>query len=304
MSRNESQQDLSRRTLLTGLAATASAVGLSTVLNSPTAQAQAEPGEVSSTRAFGGSTPGLVYLPVDAFAFDVAGTSANRRIYQEITGVQPLIAGNFIYAPLPIPIGAVIKQINIGYQGQPIAYVSRRIISGTVSSLTDIVGPVTLAAGGGAKTQSIAVTAELTNGGIYSMKVFCSAGDSILGMTVGFIPAPQAFIPFTGPQPRALDTRGGTRFAVGEDRVIDLSSFLIPTARAAVINLTATETAGSGYLGAYADGIAWPGNSTLNYSTNQSIANTTVVTMTAGKIKIRCGDASTHVIVDVIGSLL
>jgi hypothetical protein len=304
MSRNEHQQDLSRRTLLTGLAATASAAGLSTVLNMPTAQADTP--EVSSTQAFGGSTPGLVYLPIDAFAFDVAGTSTNRRIYQETTGVQPLTPANFIFASLPIPVGAVIKQINVGYQGQPILYVARRSISGTpgTSTLADIVGPITLAAGGGAKTQSIAVTAELTSGGIYSMKVFCSAGDSILGMSVGYIPAPQAFIPYTGPQPRALDTRSGTKFAVGEDRVIDLSSFLIPTARAAVINLTATDTAGSGYLGAYADGIAWPGNSTLNYATNQSIANTTVVPMTAGKIKVRCGDAATHVIVDVIGSLL
>ena len=37
-------------------------------------------------------------------------------------------------------------------------------------------------------------------------------------------------------------------------RTIDLSSKLIATARAAVVNVTATQTAGPGFVAAFADG--------------------------------------------------
>ena len=50
----------------------------------------------------------------------------------------------------------------------------------------------------------------------------------------------------------------------------------------------------------------WPGNSSLNYGpATPNIANGVICTLGAGnKIKVRCGEAATHVIVDVIGYLL
>ncbi|MGE0881168.1 MAG: hypothetical protein AB7O61_21170 [Acidimicrobiia bacterium] len=245
---------------------------------------------------------GLVYTSLDAFAFDTAqAASTPTRLYQEATGMQPSTAPAYIYAPLPIPIGSIVKQINVCYQVQPIISIGRRSFDGT---FTDLTTPTSLAAGGGVKSQTLNVTAELTANASYSIKAFCSAGDSILGMTIGYIPPAQAFIPYTGASPRVFDSRTTTKFDVDEERTIDLSSHLIPTARAAVVNVTAAETEGGGFLAAFTDGITWPYNSTVNFAANQNIANAAIVTMTGGKIKVRCGVARAHVIVDVIGSLL
>ncbi len=296
--------DFSRRSLLGGLAFGAGAIGL--VGAATSGRAAAAPGD--QTEALDPTVAGLVYLPLDAFAFDTAGTAApttQRRLYQEITGMQPLTPPDRVRASLPIPIGSVVRQINVSYQGQPIISIDRRnFADGVFAPVTAL---LSTAAGGGVKTQSFSTNVELTAGGSYAMEVFCSAGDSILGMTVGYVPPAQAFIPYTGTLPRVLDTRdaGQTKFAANEERVIDLSSRLIATARAAVINLTADATGGGGFLSAYADGIAWPGNSTVNFSgANQTVANAAVVTMVNGRIKVRSGVNGSHVIVDVVGSLL
>jgi hypothetical protein len=295
------QPELSRRSLLGNLTVAAGAVGLATMAGAGSVSAAGTP--PTGEALLDPTIAGLTYLPIDALAFDVAGlNTAQRRIYQEATGVQPLTAGDDIFAALPLPIGAVIKQVNIAYQGMPIFRIIKRSLGGAVTELTP---NTTLASGGGPKTQTLAVTAEITNGATYHAKVFCAAGDSILGMTIGYSIPPQGFVPYTGTAPRVFDSRTATKFAASEERVIDLSKTLLPTARAAVVNLTATETAGSGFLAAFADGIAWPGNSSVNYTgVNQSIANGVIVSMAAGKIKVRCGAAATHVIVDVIGSLV
>jgi hypothetical protein len=297
---------LSRRTLIGGGLGAAGALGLAGGL-AGTAHVMAAPlvraGDV--TDAIEAPVDGLVYLPIDAYAFDVAGTGSPttfRRIYQDATGTQPLTPPAEIFASLPIPIGSVVKKINVSYQGQPIVSLTRRALgSSTLGVHTDL---LLTAAGGGAKSQTFTVDATLTAGASYAVRAFCSAGDSILGVEIGYIPAAQAFVPYTGTAPRVFDSRDTTKFAANEERVIDLSSRLIPTARAAVINLTATQTDGPGFLAAFTDG-PYPNNSTLNFTgANATVANGAVVTMTAGKIKVRTGPAGSHVIVDVIGSLL
>jgi hypothetical protein len=293
--------ELSRRALIGGLTA-AGAFGLAASGALPGGIAHAAPGD--QTEALDPTVAGLVYTTFDAAAFFPGNGS---RVYQEspATGTQPLSPPTHILAAMPIPVGAVIRQINVSFQGQPIISIARRdFTTGAFVPVTDLFNTT---AGGGVKTQSFTTDVTFTHGGSYVLRAFCSNGDSILGMSVGYVPAPQAFIPFTGAQPRALDTResGFTKFGTNEERVIDLSSRLIPTARAAVINLTATETNGGGFLSAYADGISWPGNSSVNYSgANQTVANAAVVTMTNGRIKVRAGVNGAHVIVDVVGSLL
>jgi hypothetical protein len=295
--------ELTRRSLLGGLTAAAGAVGLATVAGAGSVSAGGVPpaGEALLDPAIGG----LTYVTLDAFAFDVAGTSGTqRRLYQEITGMQPLLPSDFIYASLPIPIGSVVKQINIAYQGQPIVSIGQRSLGGVFSFLTT---PVTLAGGAGAKTQTLPVSAELVAGASYSMRVFCAAGDSILGMTIGYAAPANGFIPYAGTAlPRVFDSRvaaNAPKFAVNETRVIDLSTRLNPAFRAAVLNLTATEPTAAGFLAAFQDGIAYPGNSSVNFAANQTIANGVIVTMVGGKIKVLCSAASSHVIVDVIGAL-
>ncbi len=204
-----------------------------------------------------------------------------------------------------MPVGAQLKQINVSYVGQPFVAVTRRVLGEHLD--TDITPVLSTSAGAGAKSESFAVDAAITGGATHAVRVFCSAGDSILGVEIGFVPAPQAFVPYTGGAPRALDTRnpGFTPFSANEERTLDLSSLLISSGRAAVINVTATETGGPGFVAAFSDGITYPGNSTVNFTgAGQTIANAAVCTMAGGKIKLRCGPAPTHVIVDVVGTLL
>jgi hypothetical protein len=290
---------LSRRALIGGLGA-AGAIGLAGALSGTApVTAASDVAEVIEP-----PTPGLVYLPLDAFAFDVARASSTPyRLYQTITGMQPSDAPNEIYASLPIPIGSVVKKINVAYVGQPIIAITRRTFGTqtlsdamTLTSLPDATNPA---------TATITVDVPFTAGATYAMKVFCSVGQSVYGMEVGYVPAAQAFIPFIGSDARIFDSRSTTRFDPDEERTIDLSSKSIATARAAVVNITATQTAGPGFLAAFADGITWPGNSTVNFSSaDLTVANGAVVTMTDGRIKVRCGPAASHVLVDVIGSLL
>lgn len=289
----------SRRALLSGLGA-AGAFGLATSFGGATHAMAA--GDVPE--ALAAPVDGLVYVTLDALAFHVADASnAVYRNYTEFSGVQPSAAPNWLYAPLPIPVGSVVRQINVSYKGQPIVVIGRRVMGDT--AFLDHTTLQSLDAGAGAKTQTVAVNATITHGGSYVMKVFCSAGASILGMEVGYIPPAQAFVPYTGNQPRVFDSRTTTKFGAKEERVIDLSTALIPTARAAVINLTATETDGAGFLAAFKNGITYPGNSSVNFSgAGATIANGVVCPMANGKIKVRTGPAGSHVIVDVIGSLL
>ncbi|MFN8020949.1 MAG: hypothetical protein U0Q03_05400 [Acidimicrobiales bacterium] len=308
---------VSRRGLIGGIGGltAVSALGLaagtagSTLLGA--GSVHAAPGDPQTdprTEALDPVVVGLAYTSFDALAFFTETTNGGQsRVYQETppTGVQPLSVPAYVHAPLTLPIGAVLRQINVSVQGQPIISVAERdFASGLLIPITDLFTPT---AGGGVKTQTFTTTATLAAGKSYVLRAFCSAGDSVLGVSVGYLPPAQAFVPFLGSTPRVLDTReaGFGKFGVNEDRVIDLSGRLVPTARAAVINLTATETTAAGFLAAYTDGISWPGNSTVNFSSaNATVANSAIVTMTAGKIKVRSGAAGAHVIVDVIGSLL
>lgn len=246
---------------------------------------------------------GLTYISLDAFAFNVASEAGGQyRIFDDLTGTQPINPNDWINAPLPIPLGSVIKQINISYYGEPIVSVLRRALTG---ARLDIVTPTPLAAGAGLKTKSLAVNAEVTSAASYAVRVYCATGASILGMTVGYIPPAQAFVPYLGPDPRVFDTRPSSGLGPEQEVTVDLSSRLVSTARAAVINLTATQTGGPGFLSVFRDGIVWPGNSSVNFTApNESVANGVITAITAGKIKVRTGPSSSHIIVDVIGSLL
>ncbi len=292
----ESTSGLSRRTLLgaTAVVGGASLVGLG---HAPTASAAPLSAPLTAP------VDGLAYITLDAFAFDVADTAAaSYRLYQQITGMQPQPAPGEIYAAIPIPIGSVIKQVNVGYQGAPSVAIVRRELTGAYTDLTPITG---LAMGSGPTAQTLTVDGELTHGASYAVRAFCSAGDSILGMTIGYVPPAQAFVPFMGTEPRALDTRSGAPLAAGDEQVVDLTGKILATARAAVLNVTAVGVGGRGFLSVYQDGIAFPGTSSVNYTeVGQNVANGVITATTDGRIIVRAGDTSTHVLVDVIGSLL
>jgi len=123
-------------------------------------------------------------------------------------------------------------------------------------------------------------------------------------VTLGYTPPTQSFIPFSGAVPRVLDTRNtGGPLQPGEERVVDLG---FPGARGAVLNLTVTNTVGGGFVAVFPANVAWPNNSSINWSSgNQNIANGVITALdSSGQIKIRGGASPTDVVIDRIGWLI
>jgi hypothetical protein len=116
---------------------------------------------------------------------------------------------------------------------------------------------------------------------------------------------------------RAYDSRiaPATVFAAAETRTIslgtgkdlaDVESIAVPPgATAAIVTITATETAGPGYLKAYSAASTEPATSNVNFTAaGDTVAVSTQVLVDAsGSIKITAGPAGTHVIVDIVGYL-
>jgi hypothetical protein len=110
------------------------------------------------------------------------------------------------------------------------------------------------------------------------------------------------FVPLIVPT-RIADTRKTQGpIPAGGDLVIDLTSVDIPaTASAALINMVATQTQGSGFLTAHPGGTV-PNSSNVNYTgANHTIAGNTIVSLSNGKATIHVSVAATHIVVDVIG---
>jgi len=291
---------MSRRALVTGFGAVGVAAGLG-VAGLSVGPAVAAPGVVPTPAVLATPNAALNYLNIDATAFH---TYASGRYVDDITGVGSSNPPARVAAPLMLEVGSVVRQLNVGYQGEPILEIFKR----------DFVTPTpwqmpfqqTLPAGGGPKTITINLPTPITiaAGSSYSVQFYAPPGASLVGLTVGYSAASARFLPFAGANPRAYDSRqSGGRMTSGEERSIPLG---FPGASAALVNVTVTETAGLGFVAAFADGIVYPGNSTINWtSSGTTTANGAVIAMsTAGAIKLRCEVGSTHVIVDRLGWFL
>lgn len=300
-----STSGVTRRDALIGLGAVAGAAAAGTMLPFTANAGGSVPSVVpaQAEELVGAAIPGLTYVGIDAFAFlDDDG----KRIYQTSTGSQPSGVIKRIWAPLTLPAGSVVYQMNVGYQGQPIAEISRRPITQPNPAVPpgQVFQKTLQASPGGpfSSTENLATPVTIQADSTYTVSFFYTAGASVFGCTIGYLPPTQGFVPFTG-TPRVLDTRGGVKLAPGEERVVDLG---IPGARTAVINLTITQTVDAGYVAVFRADIAFPDNSSINWSgPNQTSANGVITAVDAtGKIKIRGGDGSTHVIIDRIGYLV
>ncbi len=71
---------------------------------------------------------------------------------------------------------------------------------------------------------------------------------------------------------------------------------------AAVLEVTATDTTATSYLAAYPTGSVWPGTSTLNWTSGETVANRAIVTLgSGGAVDLLNHSGTTDVIVDVTG---
>jgi hypothetical protein len=142
-------------------------------------------------------------------------------------------------------------------------------------------------------TYTITDTAELTTG-------------TTAVTTSTFTTAGSTYTP-TGPT-RVLDTRkgiGAPEAKVGADKSVNVAlagvDGIPADVTAVALNLTATDTSGSGYLAAVpaGDGVS---TSDLNYSAGQTIANSVIVPVTDGSISIyNEATGSADVLADISG---
>jgi hypothetical protein len=305
------REGVSRRTMLLGLGAAAGAAAAVTAL--PTT-VNAAPSVLPAwspavPQAVGAAIPGLSYIGIDAQSFFPAG-NPSMRLYEDLTGSK-IDPQGVLFAGLSLPAGSSIHQINVGYQKKPTLLIDKRTLQQPALNAAPEHVLIFLLpeSPGGPFSSTINLSSPITidRESTYTIGVVVEPGDAVFGCSIGYLPPTQSFIPFTGSEPRVLDTRNPGpltgKLGPGEERVVDLG---FVGARSAVINLTVTETVGGGFVAVFQNGINWPENSSINWSsTNQNIANGVITAVDAnGRIKIRGGANPTHVVIDRIGFMI
>jgi len=145
----------------------------------------------------------------------------------------------------------------------------------------------------GATVANLVVSALGTNGAV---SLYVQQPAHVVVDLVGYLPA-DSFVP-VGPA-RVLDTRGGSLVAANSTVQAPLG---LPDGATAVVNLTSTESAGTGFLRAWAAEGAQPTTSNVNYAPGYTVANLALVPVGAsGTLNVLAAAGATHVIVDVLG---
>jgi hypothetical protein len=310
MSEHTESTGMNRRTLIAGLGAVGGAAGLAAAALPSSAAASSGPSRLpmAAPQAITPPIPGLTYLAVDGLGFH--SSNEGGREHNIDFGIRSLVPPTYAYAPLLLPVGSHLMQLNVTYRGSVIAYIDRR--QDTAPYWESLFNTGSTPHSATPTSESYTIDIQVEHGKSYILRFY--AEDPILpqfetgylgNMTLGYVPPPSGFMPYTGTTPRILDTRqGGGKVLAGDAgaRTLDLG---MAGAKAVVINLTADSTEAYGYFSVFPADVAWPGNSSLNWTAaNVTIANTVIAPLSPdGKIKLRAGESAAHAIVDVQGFL-
>ena len=137
-------------------------------------------------------------------------------------------------------------------------------------------------------------------GGDGKVCVFTYAATHVLVDLLGWITSTGGY---TGVAPvRALDTRTAARLVPGGVAVVDVAAVGVPAgAEAVVVNVTAVEPLGPGYLSVSPCPGAPGPVSSVNYTAGQTVADLAVVPVATGGTICVQTFAAAHVLVDVMG---
>jgi hypothetical protein len=311
------EHSVTRRTLLAGAGATAAAATIGAL--APTAGAQASgagaspflPGGAPLGSAGAGVAPAaltasLAYITVDGTAFFPDNPMATPRQVGALPGASTT-AGNVLLAPLLLPTGAVLKEVQVFSVATaapaPQFAVFKKPVTAGYSPLRSF---TTLPVGADTQTTTLTFDEPIDGTATYLADFVPNGANQVIcALLVGYEPPPPAAFVAVSPIARVLDTRTtGGKLQPDEERVVDLG---VPgSVRAAVINLTVTETEVAGFVAVFPAGGAYPGNSSINWSaSDQNMANGVITAVDAtGRIKLRGGVNPTHVVIDVQGILV
>jgi hypothetical protein len=138
------------------------------------------------------------------------------------------------------------------------------------------------------------------------IKVFASEQTHVIIDVMGWLGAAGQSEYVEVPSTRLLDTRlpadtGPKLTAQGTIHLQVVGSVVPPNARSVVLNVTATDPDGSGFLTVFPGNASRPLSSNVNYVKGQTIPNAVIVGLgPTGTVDI-FSLAATHVVVDVVG---
>jgi hypothetical protein len=280
--------DFSRRTLL-GAGVLAGTAAVSALL-----------GEMSPAKAaLATDTPGLTYVGVDAQAF--WPSVASDRYYDDAIGTGTTVSNTRIWAPLHLPLGSVIRQISISYYGQPIMEISSR--SMTAGGAPTPLFQQTVPASGGLGTATYDLTSPVLvqSAHTYTTGAFLTAGASIVGVQIGYSPPTLGFHPATRANPRIFDTTvSGGPLVVGAPRSVFTGGKGMVRA---VVNISAKQAAGAGYIACY-KGAAASTLPSVPFAAGLVSENLVIAPLNAGgAFSLLAYGNNTHAAVDLVGFL-
>ena len=251
-------------------------------------------------------TPGLTYSIQDSSEW--SAQSPASRLFT-VNGSQPAPApGNVLFMPIRLPVGAILTEVTLPYISTAPTAPHVQVHRLDIGKAYQQVGFADLLTGvPGVHTAAVALANEPKTDGSQSYMTlvgFTDAAQFVQTVRIGYLAPPAAFVANTV-VPRVLDTRvTGGKLNANEERVVPTG---VPGfAAATALNLTVTETENAGFVAVFAGNVAWPGNSSINWSASgQNVANGVVTAVDpSGQVKIRGGINPTHVVIDVQGYFL
>jgi len=253
-------------------------------------------------------TAGLTYATFGMFAFKPNIFSNGYQVSG--TGAYSNLSEGYLVANLPLPTGAVIKEVqfvgtNNGSGAREFRIERYPLVGGGGQSAASVMMPSM-----GSSLQTVTTTPyHLVDADYsYDAAVLTSSDVRIYSCRVGYTGSLGFFR--VDPQVRKLDTRLpgplSGRFLAGQTRAVTLTPELPAGAAAALVNVTVTNTVNGGFLTLFPALTSNPGTSSINwFGSGQTIANNATVAVSGlGQINVYCGGAGgpqADVIVDLLG---
>lgn len=100
---------------------------------------------------------------------------------------------------------------------------------------------------------------------------------------------------------RVLDTRSASSPTAGSTTRLALADVLAPGATSAVLNVTAVDPTGAGFVTAYPCDQALPNTSSVNYAVGRTVPNYVTVKLAADRSVCLFTSATTHLLADLLG---
>lgn len=310
---------VSRRRLLQAGAVGAAATVVSIADIDGVAAALGLPGTPASRAAAAQAlVPAAESLTLGFPAFWPMQTNAGASIVYGGNGTAWTTNNGFVAVPIELPAGTQLLRVEVngdtpgGLATQP-WYLQSVTDGGAFTLLATITATGGPGAVAGAYAGAPITFADATH---YYLEVqTTSSKNRVRSAVIRYLP-PGSSLRLTTPA-RVYDSRPGNPPAVnpktpltgGSARTIDTTyGGAVPAgARAVLATVTVVTRSASGFVSLYRNGIAWPGTSSINWSSNGvAIAGTQVIALdSAGAFAAYCPPgASTDLIVDVAGYLI